>query len=462
MYYIKIHEVKMITLNENRKMEKYTLVRDMYENAGISAEELAKKWNVEKRTIYRWIEKASMGHSKKKKKCKKKRGRPRKYPDSVFKRIIKLKTERPERSAKMIRRILKGEFPEECPSLSSIDKFLRKQGLSRRRKDPFQGYSRFVRNKPNDLWQIDIAGYQMLAHLGRLYLIGIIDDCSRFIVGAEYFKSEESKNIIIVLRDAFMAYGRPNQILSDNGTQFKNIHGELNTRYSNLLASLGIEPIYSKPYHPQSKGKIERWFKTIQDDFLCEIRGKLEEHPNWTLTDINMELKKWIKWYNFEHEHRSLPDKVPPQKVFFDREERVYRPLKTEVNWDLWINDTEERKVKKTNEVSYKGQLFKMPIGHVHQRITVIEFEKRIEIYSKEGQLLITHPYVVDVDKVLSAKQRKKHTRKISKDGYIRYKKRHFTIDYKLAGLTVEVKESNLGRTLLVYLHGKLIKEFEL
>jgi len=103
-----------------------------------------------------------------------------------------------------------------------------------------------------------------------------------------------------------------------------------------------------------------------------------------------------------------------------------------------------------------------MPIGHIHQRIDVIEFERRIEIYSKEGKLLITHPYIVDVDEILSAKQRKKLTRKISKDGYIRYKNRHFTIDYKLAGITVEVKESNLGRTLLVYLHGKLIKEFEL
>lgn len=462
MYYLKIHEVRMISLNENRKMEKYKLVRDMYENAEISIDALAEKWNVEKRTIYRWIEKASKMPSKKKKKSKKKRGRPREYPDAIFDRIIELKTENPERSVRMIRRILKREFPDECPSLSLIDKFLRKQGLSRRRKDPFKGYSRYVRDKPNDLWQIDIAGYQTLAHLGRLYLIGIIDDCSRFIVGAEYFKSEESKSVMIVLRDAFMAYGRPNQILSDNGTQFKNIHGQLNTRYSNLLTSLGIEPIYSKPYHPQSKGKIERWFKTVQDDFLCEIRGKLEDHPNWTLTDVNVEFRKWIRWYNFKHEHRSLKDKVPPQKIFFETEERVYKPLRTEVNWDLWINDTAERKVKKTNEVSYKGQLFKMPIGYIHQRITIIEFEKRIEIYSKEGQLLITHPYIVDVNKVLSAKQRKKQTRKISKVGVINYKKRHFTIDYKLAGETVEVKESNLGRTLLVYLHGKLIKEFEL
>ena len=128
----------------------------------------------------------------------------------------------------------------------------------------------------------------------------------------------------------------------------------------------------------------------------------------------------------------------------------------------MWINKTANRKVRKTNEVSYKGQLFQIPIGHIHQRVDVIELEDRIEFYSKEGYLLATHPFHRDIDTILSGKQRRKYTRKISKDGYIKYKNRHFTIDYKLAGETVEVKEGNLGRTLLVYLHGKLIKEFEL
>lgn len=462
MYFIIIHEGIIISLKNKRKREKYKLVRDMYENAGISIDELVNEWNVAKRTIYRWIQKASTEPSNRKKKTKKKAGRRRKYPDVIFERIEELKTTRPGRSAKMVRRQLIKEFPDNCPSLSTIDKYLRKKGLSKRRKDPFEGYCRFVRKRPNDLWQIDIAGVQTIGHAGKLYLIGIIDDCSRFLVGAEYFTSEESKNVMIVMRDAFMAYGRPNQILSDNGTQFKNLKGQLNTKYANLLRSLGIEPIYSKPYKPQSKGKIERWFKTVHDDFLYEIRGQIENHPNWTLTNVNVELQKWIKWYNFEHEHEGLPGKIPPQKIYFETEGRFYNPLQTDVNWDMWIHESANRKVRKTNDVSYKAQLFKIPPGHIHQRVDVIEFEDRIEIYSKEGQLLATHSYTVDIDKVLSSKQRKKYTRKISKDGLLRYKKKHFTIDYRLAGETVEVKESNLGRTLLVYLHGKLIKEFEL
>jgi len=181
-------------------MEKYKLVRDMHENAGISINDLAEKWNVENRTIYRWIQKAGKELSTREKKSKNKGGRPRKYPDSLFDRIIELKTDIPGRSARMIRKILKKEFHNGCPSISLIDKFIRKKGLNRGKKNP------------------------------------------------------------------------------------------------NLLMSLGIEPIYSKPYYPQSKGKIERWFKTVQDDFLCEFHGSLEVLPNRILSDVNAELSKWVKW----------------------------------------------------------------------------------------------------------------------------------------------------------------------
>lgn len=451
-----------MSIKEKRKREKYKLVRDMHANGGISITKLAEKWNVKPRTIYRWIHKADQKAPEKGKRLEQKRGRPRVYPESIFSRIKELKVEEPYRSARMIRRILKRENPGLFPSLSLIDKYLRKEGLNRKKQFSSLGYCRFVREKPNDLWQIDLAGYQHVNPFGKLYLVGLIDDCSRFVVGAQYFTSEEVKGIIIVLRDAFLAYGRPNQIISDNAAQFRNIQGELNTKYSNLLLSLGIEPIFSTPYHPQSKGKIERWFKTVQEDFLVELRGQLKKHPNWTLADVNHELKQWVQWYNFQHRHRGLLNKSTPQKIYFETDGRVYRPLKTEVNWDIWINETSERKVRKTNQISYKGQLFPVPFGHIHQRVDIIEFEDKIEIYSKEGQKIVAHPYHVDIDKVLAGKKRKKETRKISKDGVIRYKKRIISIDYKFAGETVEVKESNLGRTLLVYLRGKLVKEYDL
>lgn len=109
MYFFTINEVIIIILKDMKKKEKYKLVRDMNENAGVLIEKLANEWNVDKRTIYRWIQKASGETSNRKKKMKKKVGRRRQYPDVIFERIVELKTKRPGRSAKMVRRKLKKE-----------------------------------------------------------------------------------------------------------------------------------------------------------------------------------------------------------------------------------------------------------------------------------------------------------------------------------------------------------------
>lgn len=139
-----------------------------------------------------------------------------------------------------------------------------------------------------------MAGVQSVGHLKKLYLIALLDDCSRFIVAAEYFKNQKGLNVIKVIRDGVVAYGRPNQILADNGTQFRNLVGELGTKYTKLLEHLGIEPIFAKPNHPQTKGKLERWFGTVKQLFLVEIRREIIEKPLYTLAEFNRMFKKWV------------------------------------------------------------------------------------------------------------------------------------------------------------------------
>ena len=115
-------------------------------------------------------------------------------------------------------------------------------------------------------------------------MIALLDDCLRFVVVAQYFKEQSATMVISVVRDAVLAYGRPNQIVADNGTQFKNILGDLITKYSKLLESLGIKPIFARPCHPQTKGKLERWFKTVKQMFLFEARYHVKNHPECTFT----------------------------------------------------------------------------------------------------------------------------------------------------------------------------------
>ncbi|MEJ2248598.1 MAG: DDE-type integrase/transposase/recombinase, partial [Candidatus Lokiarchaeota archaeon] len=380
--------------------------------------------------------------------------RSRKYPENIYTRIVELKKEVPKRSAPMVYRILEEEFRNPVPSVSTIRKYIKTQGLTTIHRERSRGYKRFQREKPNDLWQIDIAGVQTVGHLGELYLIAVIDDCSRFVVAGQYFTDQKGLNVIKVLRNAILGYGRPNQILADNGTQFRNLIGELGTKYTRLLESMDIEPIFAAPNHPETKGKLERWFNTIKTMFLPEARHYIQQHPECSLMEFNQSLLKWIQWYNTKKSHRGLPNKGPPGKIYFQKEKRIFRPLKANINWNRWLHELAERKVSKYNEISYKSQKFKVPSGYVGTRIEVIEYEEKLVLYYKEN-LLITHPYQVPI-------QRKRKTRKITHNGNISYSGKYYSIDYKLAGRTVEVQEINNGNDLLVYLDGVLLKTIEL
>jgi len=152
-------------------------------------------------------------------------------------------------------------------------------------------------------------------------------------VAVEYFKNQKGTNIIKIIRDGVMAYGRLNQILADNGIQFKNLVGELETIYTKLSENLNIKPIFSKPRHPETKYKLEHWFGTVKQMFLGEARLKLKTNPNTTLTNFNQMFKNWMNWYNTEKPHRSLPGNSSPVKRFLETEGHIFRPLKAKVNW---------------------------------------------------------------------------------------------------------------------------------
>jgi len=391
-------------VKKTKKQSREEEARELYHNQKLSVKELAIRNGKTERTIYRWIRNDGQEKLLDQQEPKKKRMRTRKYPPEVFCRIVELKKQLPQRSAPAIWKILKKEFPDNTPSIPTIRKHIREQGLTYKRDPPGKGYVKFERKQSNDLWQIDIAGVQTVGHLEKLYLIALLDDHSRFIVAAEYFKDQKGINVIKVIRDAVMAYGRPNQILADNGTQFRNIIGELGTKYTKLLESLGIKPIFAKPNHPQTKGKLERWFGTIKTMFLVEARFFIQSHPKYSLPNFNLLLKNWVDWYNSKKPHRSLPNNYPPIKRFLETDDRVFRPLQAKVNWNWWLHEVEQRRVTKYNEISYKSQKYRIPPGYAGTRVEVIEYEDKIEIYYRE-HLIISHAYNVPI-------LRKKNTRK--------------------------------------------------
>lgn len=171
-----------------------------------------------------------------------------------------------------------------------IHKIMKQEGLaitqpnkSRRRK-----WIRYERRFSNSLWHIDWSLFK-----GK-WLIAILDDASRFIVGYGLFDNATQNNSIIVMQQAIQQYGTPKQLVSDHGVQFTSIARETcanpsDNKFQKFLKENNIQHIKARVKHPQTNGKLERWWQT--NKFLCNHFGSL---------------KKGIKYYNEKRPHMSL------------------------------------------------------------------------------------------------------------------------------------------------------------
>jgi len=171
-----------------------------------------------------------------------------------------------------------------------IHKIMKQEGLaitqpnkSRRRK-----WIRYERRFSNSLWHIDWSIFE-----GK-WLIAILDDASRFIVGYGLFDNATQNNSILVMQQAINKYGAPKQLVSDHGVQFTSIARETclepnDNKFQKFLKENNIQHIKARIKHPQTNGKLERWWQT--NKFLCNHFGSLQ---------------KGIKYYNERRPHMSL------------------------------------------------------------------------------------------------------------------------------------------------------------
>ncbi len=429
----------------------------MFYNKGLSNRDLAGMFEVTVRTVCRWKKAAKVATHSSAPKPRIKRKRKRRHPAEVFARAIALKQELPRRTGASIHRLLKKEFPAGAPCESTIRKFLAANGLSSKGGRPREGYKRFTRAHPNDLWQVDIAGPQRFGHLGVLYLHAFLDDHARFVPAGKYFRDVEGTNVFAICRDAFLEYGRPNQVLADNGSQFRNVHGDRWGKFEEFLHSLDVEPIYARPGHPQTKGKLERFFRTVAEMFVPEAQLAVEKKPEMAVADLNQMFQDWLAWYNGEKSHKELPHRCPPAKPFYGDPERVYRPLQGAVDWERWVTRVDTRQVRKTNEIAYKSKMYPLPAGYMGCTVEVREANGHLNVFYKDTPLA---SHALKPAEVTAAKI--PVTRRVSPNGTIGYGGAQRYVGQKYAGTSVTAWEANEGTTLLVYIDGVLVKEVPL
>jgi transposase InsO family protein len=179
-----------------------------------------------------------------------------------------------------------------------------KKARKRRRKEAVRF---FERAEPNQLWQTDITMWTV-ARGQKVYLIGFMDDHSRYIVGWGLFASQGSAQVLEVLGSAIGQYGAPREILSDQGRQYFAWRGK--SPFQKVLAKEGIEHVVSRSHHPQTLGKIEAFWKHLKEEFLDRV-------VSGSINDLRERMKLWIEsYYNFQRPHQGIGGAAPADRYF--------------------------------------------------------------------------------------------------------------------------------------------------
>jgi putative transposase len=227
---------------------------------------------------------------------------------------------------------------------------------------------RFEAELPNDIWQSDALHGPRVLHEGKMkktYLFAFIDDMSRLIPHAEFSLSEGIDCYIDALTGALSKRGLPRKLYVDNGPAFSTQV----LRYA--CASLGIALVHSKPYQPEGRGKIERFFKTVRMQFLSTVPDGL------ALQELNARLKGWIDEYHVR-EHGSTGE-APLSRYAHHLHCIREAPKHLMDHFRKRVN----RKVDKDRTVSLDGRLYEAPVALIGRTVTLLYHESdpaRVEL----------------------------------------------------------------------------------
>jgi putative transposase len=275
-------------------------------------------------------------------------------PAHVLELAVALKTEAPDRTAAQVAVVLaaNGGF---APSARTLQRHFAAAGLSRSRPGggPPSVFGRFEAERPNVRWVGDALHGPLVA--GRkAILIAFLDDHSRAVVAARWGYSENAVALRATLKVALAARGRPAQIYVDNGACF------IDAGLRRACAVLGIKLTHSQPGKPSGRGKIERFFRTVRDQFLVEISAEPDDPGSagtcvGSLAELNTLFTAWVEQVYHPRVHTETQS--PPLQRFLAAGPPAATPasLLTEAfRWGEW------RTVTKTATVSLHGNHYEV------------------------------------------------------------------------------------------------------
>lgn len=297
---------------------------------------------------------------------------PSKTNEFIENQIITTRLQHPTWGPRKILRYLKNKNIIDLPAVSTISEILKRNNFisveeSLKRKKLI----RFEKDFPNELWQIDFKGKFQLLSKETCYPLTMLDDHSRFSLNIKACKNEQFLTVKQHLAHTFKKYGLPSQINFDNGNPWGNSKLLPYTALTVWLMQLGVKVTHSRPRHPQTNGKIERFHRTLKEDLISR-------HAMRTFSHAQKAFEKWRHEYNHIRPHEAIDMNVPA---------RIYQASKKIMPDQLPVieyeDDANVRKVRGNGYISYKNKEYLVGEAFKNNsvQIKLDEMAREVKIY---------------------------------------------------------------------------------
>jgi transposase InsO family protein len=346
---------------------------------GATVVDVAARFGVARQTVHTWLKNyATGGMSGLVDKSSRPAVCPHQMSAVMEARIVELRRAHPRWGPQRILDQLALDGVDGLPGRSSVYRCLVRHKLidPKQRKRRKSDYKRWERSRPMELWQMDVVGGVMLADGWKASIVSGIDDHSRFIVSAHVVRRATARPVCDALAKAMRIYGVPEEVLTDNGKVFTSRFGPGNGEvlFDRVLAQNGVKHRLTAPYSPTTTGKVERWHKTLRQEFLT---GKVFAD----ITAAQVAVDGWVREYNEDRPHQGIGGSVPWERFRLSQTDQPVMQI-VEASERSEVLDREPGQVPVTRLVSANGT-----IGFGAQRYLAARWlsGETVEVLSTEG-----------------------------------------------------------------------------
>src|SRR3954468_11529270 len=325
---------------------------------GANRRELFRRFGVHPNTGYKWL-----GRWAAKEELTDRSRRPHSSParteDSIEERVLAVRDAHPAWGARKIARCLERDGVA-CPASSTVHAILQRHGRITAPLGGAAAHLRFEMPEPNQLWQMDFKGHMPLSGGGRCHPLTVVDDHSRYNLCLAACADERRNTVQNRLELTFRHYGLPEAFFVDNGNPWGDSSGQRWTTFAVWLLKLGVAVLHSRPYHPQSRGKNERFHRTLKAEVFA-----LRQFRN--LAEAQRTFDAWRTVYNLERPHEALNQDVPANRYRPSPRQMPDRLAQAEYDTDEIV-----RSVPTTKDyISFKGRHWKVPQAFRGERVAI-------------------------------------------------------------------------------------------